>query len=349
MSIEKKLFGTTKDCKAVELYTLKNAVGASAEILTYGGTLQALSMPDRHGNFKDITIGFDELEGHLDRSDYQGQVVGRYANRIANGKFKLGDKTFRLTKNEKNTTCLHGGGEFSHAVWDATPLGVSALELRYTSPAGSHGFPGEVKVKTVYTLTDENELIIDFSAVSDEDTVINLTNHTYFNLAGYDADNILEHVLQISADYFTPTDSTGIPTGELRAVQGTPFDFRVPKTIGLDISADDDQLLNCKGYDHNFCLNTRPKGVSAAAVWEPISGRVMEVYTDLPGVQLYTGNFLDNVPGKGGFLMGQHAGFCLETQYFPDTPNQPSFPQCLFKAGEKFTSRTSFKFSTYRV
>ncbi len=347
MSIEKKPFGTTKDCKAVELYTIKNAVGASAEILTYGGTLQALSMPDKDGVFKDVTIGFDDLDGHLERSNYQGQLVGRYANRIADGEFKLGDKIFHLTKNEKNATCLHGGGELSHAVWDAVPLGANALELRYTSPAGAHGFPGELDVKTVYTLTDENELIIDYCAVSDEDTVINLTNHTYFNLGGYDAGNVLGHVMQISADYFTPTDSASIPTGELRAVKGTPFDFTVPKTIGLDITANDEQLLNCKGYDHNFCLNTRPKDISAAVVWEPISARVMEVFTDLPGVQLYTGNFLKDVTGKGGHLMGQGAGFCLETQYFPDTPNQPSFPQCLFKAGEKFTSRTSFKFSTY--
>lgn len=347
MSIEKIAFGTTKGCKAVELYTIKNAAGASAEILTYGGTLQALSMPDKHGLFKDITIGFDDLEGHLERSDYQGQLVGRYANRIANGEFEINGKRYHVTKNEKGATCLHGGGELSHAVWDAVPLGDNALKLSYISPAGSHGFPGELKVETVYTLTDENELIIDYSAVSDEDTVINLTNHTYFNLAGYDAGNVLEHVLQISADYFTPTDSASIPTGELRTVKGTPFDFTVPKAIGLNIGADDEQLLNCRGYDHNFCLNTRAKDISAAVVWEPVSGRVMEMFTDLPGVQLYTGNFLDNIPGKGGNLMGKHAGFCLETQFFPDTPNQPSFPQCTFKAGEEFRTRTSFKFSTY--
>ncbi len=347
MSIEKRPFGTAKDGKAVELYTIKNAVGASAEILTYGGTLQALSMPDKHGDFKDVTIGFDLLEGHLERSNYQGQLVGRYANRIADGEFMINGKQYKVTKNEKGLTCLHGGGELSHTVWSAVPHRDNALQLSYTSPAGSHGFPGELNVEVVYTLTDENELVIDYCAESDEDTVINLTNHTYFNLAGYDAGRVLGHVVQISADYFTPTNSASIPSGELRAVNGTPFDFTVPKAIGMDIGADDEQLLNCKGYDHNFCLNTRPKDISAAVVWEPVSGRVMEVFTDLPGVQLYTGNFLNDVPGKGGTVMGKHAGFCLETQYYPDTPNQPSFPQCTFKAGEVFRSRTSFKFSTY--
>lgn len=347
MSIEKRDFGTASDCKAVELYTLKNAAGASVEVITYGATLQAVSMPDKNGSFADVTIGFDDLQGHLERSNYQGQTVGRYANRIANGKFNLNGKKYSVTKSEKGITCLHGGGEFSHTVWDVLLTGDNFIKLGYTSPADSHGFPGELKTEVTYSLTDENELIIDFYAVSDEDTVINLTNHAYFNLGGFDAGNVLGHILQINADAFTPTDTASIPTGELRPVKGTPFNFTLPKTIGLDIGDDYDQLINCKGYDHNFCLAAHEPGTPAVTVWEPKSGRIMEVFTDLPGVQLYTGNFLADVPGKGGTVMGKHAGFCLETQYFPDTPNQPTFPQCTFKAGEKFVSRTSFKFSTY--
>jgi aldose 1-epimerase len=345
MSIEKTPFGATNECKAVELYTIKNKTGASAGILTYGGTLHTLTMPDKLGTFADILIGFDDLEGHMKYSAYQGQLVGRYANRLAHGEFEINGKKYNVTKNEKGITCLHGGAEFSHAVWDAEIIGENALKLSYTSPSGSNGFPGELKAETVYTLTDDNELLIDFSAVSDEDTIINLTNHAYFNLGGYASGNVLGHVLQINAKHFTPTDKTSIPTGELRPVQGTPFDFTQPKTIGLEIEADYEQLINCKGYDHNFCLEKLAAGSPAAVVWEPVSGRVMEVFTDLPGVQLYTGNFLNNVPGKNGTVMNKHAGFCLETQYYPDTPNQPSFPQCTFKAGEAFKSRTSFKFS----
>jgi len=347
MSVEKRDFGATKDCKAVELYTVMNSSGASFEVITYGATLQALNMPDRNGKFTDVTIGFDDLEGHLARSNYQGQTVGRYANRIANGEFKLNGKKYTVTKNEKGTTCLHGGGEFSHAVWDVLQTGDNFVKLGYTSPSGSHGFPGEMKTEVTYTLTQANKLIIDSSAIADEDTIINLTNHTYFNLGGYDSGNVLGHIMQINAERFTPTDSTSIPTGELRNVKGTPFNFTLPKSIGLDIGADYDQLNNCKGYDHNFCLAPREVDTPAATVWEPKSGRKMEVFTDLPGVQLYTGNFLADVPGKNGTLMGKHAGFCLETQCYPDTPNQPFFPQCTFKAGEKFASRTSFKFSTY--
>jgi len=347
MSIEKRDFGLTQDCKAVELYAIANSIGASVEVITYGATLQALTMPDRNGMFADVTIGFDDLKGHTELSNYQGQTVGRYANRIANGAFSINGKEYNVTKNEKDATCLHGGGEFSHTVWDVIGTGENFIKLGYISPAGSHGFPGTLKTEVIYTLTDENELVIDFSAVSDEDTVINLTNHAYFNLGGFDAGSVLGHILQINADAFTPTDAASIPTGELRPVKGTPFDFTRPKTIGLDIGHENDQLINCKGYDHNFCLTAREPGSPAVTVWEPVSGRVMEVFTDLPGVQLYTGNFLADVPGKGSTVMGKHAGFCLETQYYPDTPNQPAFPQCTFQAGEKFVSHTSFKFSTY--
>jgi aldose 1-epimerase len=269
MSVQKREFGVAKDCKAVELYTIKNEAGASVEVITYGATMQALTMPDRNGKFADVTIGFDDLKGHMERSNYQGQTVGRYANRIANGEFGINGKFYHTTKNEKGTTCLHGGGEFSHTVWDVLSAGDDFVKLGYTSPAGSHGFPGELKTEVTYTLTAGNELILDFYAVADEDTVINLTNHAYFNLGGFDAGSVLGHILQVNAACFTPTDEKSIPTGELRPVKGTPFNFTLPKTIGLDIGTDYDQLNNCKGYDHNFCLDEPSTDTPAVKVWEP--------------------------------------------------------------------------------
>ncbi len=345
MSDKKRIFGTLGSGKVVELYTIINDAGAKAEILTYGATLQSLYIPDKNGNFDDVTIGFDDLQGHLERSDYQGQTVGRYANRIAMGRFELDGETFSLTKNEQNTTCLHSAGELSHALWEVESSGENFVELAYASPDGAHGFPGKLFSKVKYTLTHDNELIIDYYAVSDKNTVLNLTNHTYFNLKGVGKGDVLEHILQINADKFTPTDEFDIPTGELMPVEGTPFDFREPKPIDRDIKDPLEQLQKCRGFDHNFCLNSPASETPVATVREPESGRVMEVFTDLPGVQLYTGNFLGDVPGKAGTVMGKHSGFCLETQYYPDSPNQPAFPQCIFKAGQPFVSRTSFKFS----
>jgi len=342
MSILVDTFGTMPDGREVYSYILKNKLGASAQIITYGGTLNSLFMPDRDGVFKDVVLGFDDLKGHIERSDYQGMLVGRYANRIANGKFKIGDTDYNVTINEKGITSLHGGGEMSHDLWEAEIINDSTLRLSFFSPDGSNGFPGNLKVTADYTLGDDNALSIEYRALSDKDTIINLTNHAYFNLKGFDGGDILDHILQINADYFTPTDENSIPTGELREVKGTPFDFTCAKAIGRDIGFDCEQLNYCKGYDHNFCL--RKGAVPNVTVYEPKCGRGMEVYTDLPGVQLYCGNFLSGKEGKDGIKMGRHSGFCLETQYYPDTPNRPEFPQCTFKAGEEYKTKTVYKF-----
>ena len=342
--ISKKLFGTLPDKREVDIYELKNSNGVSASVITYGATWQSLFAPDRDGNFEDVLIGFDDLEGHVGRSDYQGQIVGRYANRICGGRFRVGDKEFDVITNENGKTCLHGGGEFSHAVWAARVEGES-LVLEYTSPEGSNGFPGEMSARVTYTLDDSNELSISYEAVCTEDTPINMTNHAYFNLGSYKRPNVLSQELRLSCSHYTPMDADSIPTGEIRDVTETAFDFRQMKAIGRDINCADAQIeLANGGYDHNFCIDSDTQGAFATA-YDPESGRVMEVTTDMPGVQLYTGNFLNNIPGKGGTLMNKHAGFCLETQFYPDSPNRPNFPPCIFKAGETFRSRTSFKFS----
>ncbi len=346
MSIQKSLFGTLPDGRAVDCYTLENQNGVRANILTYGGTLNSLFVPDRKGCLADILAGFDTLEGHLKYSDYQGMLVGRYANRIADGAFQLGGEEYHVTRNENGITCLHGGGEFSHAVWDALPLGENALRLSYESPEGAHGFPGRVTARVTYTLTQENALRIEYHAVSDQDTILNLTNHAYFNLGGYDAGEIGGHILRLNASFFTPTDARNIPTGELRDVTGTPFDFRTPKALSEGLDSGYAPIASCEGYDHNFCIDHWDGSLrEAGEVYEPRSGRAMRFLTDLPGVQLYTGNFLSGHPGKGGKPVARRTGFCLETQFYPDSPNQPEFPSCMFRAGEPFVSTTEFQFS----
>jgi aldose 1-epimerase len=342
--ITKKDFGTTGKGETVALYTLENSKGTSVDIITYGATVNAVRVADKNGEFADVIKGFDTIEGHEKYSNYQGMTVGRYANRIAQGKFSIDGTEYDLVKNERGKTCLHGGGELSHAVWKAIITDDTSLEMSYSSPDGAMGFPGNVDFTVKFTLFEDNAFRIDYSAVSDKKTVINMTNHAYFNLAG--KGDILGHRLRINADAFTPTDADSIPTGERRPVAGTPFDFREFRTIGDDIYADDIQLTQCKGYDHNFCLNDSDG--PAAVAYDPESGRMMEVYTDLPGVQLYCGNFLDGTrPGKNGEALIRHCGFCLETQFFPNTPNMPDFPQCTYGAGEKFESSTVFKFGIY--
>jgi len=349
--ITKQPFGSTASGQAVELYRMENADGSYAEIITYGAALQSLAVPDKNGTLADVTVGFDDIAGHEQYSNYQGMTVGRYANRIAGGVFSLDGQRYSVIKNEKDRNCLHGGGEFSHVVWAAEILGEETLRLTYTSPDGAFGFPGTVEAQVTYRFCAESiadgaarALVIDYKAVSDRKTVLNLTNHTYFNLSGRPERDILGHEMQIQAETFTPADEHSIPTGELRPVHGTAFDFTELKPIGRDIRAEDTQLIQCKGYDHNLCLRPGTADTPAVLVREPESGRVMEVYTDLPGVQLYTGNFLAGAPGKGGAAIQAHAGFCLETQHYPDTPNQPAFPQCTFEAGEAFCSRTKFLF-----
>ena len=347
MSVNKSFFGTYEG-KNVDLYKITAANGAYAEIITYGGTLHTLFVPDRDGKLTDVLIGFDDIKGHVERSDYQGQLVGRYANRIAGGKFSVNGKVYEITKNEEDKngnpiTCLHGGGEFSHSIWDAEIAGENSVLLSYTSPDGANGFPGEMTAKVKYTFNDDNELIMEYSAVCTQDSPINLTNHAYFNLGS--CENVLNTELYINADSFTPTDENSIPTSEIRKVSGTAFDFTSPKAIGRDIGQDDIQLVMCKGYDHNFCLNEHKENEVCASAYAPETGIFMEMFTSLPGVQLYTGNFLSSVEGKGGKPMNKHAGFCLETQSWPDTPNQPAFPSCTYKAGEEYRSVTSGKFS----
>ena len=343
MSVIKTLYDVMPDGRSVWLYTIENRNGVSAGILTRGATLNSFVCPDRNGDMGDIIVGFDTLAGHLATTTYAGEIIGQYANRIAGGTFKIGETAFCVTKNENGVTCLHGGGEYNSALWNAIITDDNAVEFAYHSPDGAEGFPGNVDVTVKYVLTDHNELEIHYAAVSDRDTVLNFTNHAYFNLAG--SGDVLGHELQINADCYTPTDALSIPTGELRPVEGTAFDFRTPKTIGRDIGADDIQLTQCRGFDHNFCLNGEAGTLRLAAeAKEETTGRRLQVFTDLPGIQLYTGNFLDgSETGKGGVALQKHAGFCLETQFYPDTPNQPDFPQCTFKAGEKFESLTIFK------
>lgn len=340
--IVKNSFGTTAKGEAVDIFTIRNSAGTAVDILTYGATVNSIYVADKNGAFADVLSGFDTLEGHEKYSDYQGMTVGRYANRLAGGKFSIDGVEYNVEKNEKGITCLHGGAELSTAVWKAFVVDDNAIEMNYTSPDGAMGFPGKVDFKVTFTLHEDNALKIEYFAVSDKKTVINMTNHAYFNLAG--KGDILAHELMINADAYTPIDENSIPTGEIRPVEGTPFDFRVAKPIGKDIDADDDQLAIGKGYDHNFCLNDSEGPIATA--YDPESGRFLEVFTDLCGVQLYTGNFLDGIKiGKNGNPLIKNAGFCLETQYYPNTPNMPEFPQCTVDAGEKFTSCTVFRFS----
>lgn len=339
--IEKRFFGSTANGEAVEIYKIQNANGAIAEIMTYGATLHSLSVPNAQGGFTQVVVGFDDLNGHLNWSDYQGVTVGRYANRIENGHFEINGVSYDIDKNEEGKTCLHGGGEFSSALWRELDCGENSLTLCYDSPEGSRGFPGRVLAKVSFTLSDKNELIIDYDAAADKATVLNFTNHTYFNLGGQD---ILNHTLKIDADFFTPTDDSNIPLNNHLALENTPFDFRAAKTVGKDIENEDYQLSKCRGYDHNFCLNGGNETKPAAELYSPESGVLMKVFTDLPGIQLYTGNFLMGWPGKNGKKTEKHSGLCLETQYYPNTPNRPDFPQCTFKAGEHFISKTVFAF-----
>ncbi len=340
--IVKNLFGTTADGREVYVYTIRNSNETAVDIITYGATVNSIYVADRNGVFADVLSGFDTVEGHEKYSDYQGMTVGRYANRIANGTFEIDGVKYEVEKNERGITCLHGGAELSTAIWNAIVIDDNSVEMTYTSPDGAMGFPGKVDFRVTFTLHEDNALKIDYFAVSDKKTVINMTNHAYFNLAG--KGDILGHELMINADAYTPIDENSIPTGEIRPVEGTPFDFRVSKPIGRDIAENDDQLAIGRGYDHNFCLNDGDG--PAAVAYDPESGRMLEVFTDLCGVQLYTGNFLDGTNlGKGGKPLEKHAGFCLETQFYPNTPNMPEFPQCTVNAGEKFRTCTVFRFS----
>jgi len=344
-------FGKTPEGAEVQLFRLTNSNGVEVAITNYGGIVVSLKVPDRAGKLADVVLGFDTLEGYLKGHPYFGALVGRYGNRIAKGRFKLNGVEYKLAQNN-GENALHGGLKgFDKMVWKAAPRESpegASLELSYVSKDGEEGFPGNLTTTVVYTLTAANELRIDYTATTDKDTVLNLTNHSYFNLAGQGEGDVLGHEIMLNADRFTPVDSGLIPTSELRPVKGTPLDFTQPMAIGARINAADEQIKLGGGYDHNFVLNSGGGSLSLAArVREPGSGRVMEVLTTEPGVQLYTGNFLDGtLTGKGGKVYQRRYGFCLETQHFPDSPNQPTFPSCVLKAGGRYQSTTVYRFAT---
>jgi aldose 1-epimerase len=343
-------FGTTRDGEDVELYTLTNSDGVEVRITNYGGIVTHLLVPDRDGVPGDVVLGCDSLSGYLEGTPYFGAIVGRYGNRIARGRFLLDGVEYSLATNNGDNH-LHGGSRgFDKVVWAAEPYQAESeagLRLSYVSEDGEEGYPGRLTVTVTYALTNENELRIEYLAETDKPTVVNLTHHSYFNLAGHDSGDILGHELELAASRFTAVDSGLIPTGELRQVAGSPMDFRERLSIGARIDAADEQLRFGGGYDHNFVLDAYDGSLRfAARVYEPTSGRVMEVYTSEPGIQFYSGNFLDgsNV-GKGGTPYEHRAGFCLETQHFPDSPNQPHFPSTVLRPGERYESTTIYRFS----
>jgi aldose 1-epimerase len=344
--VRKAWFGQTPDGTPVDIYTLANGK-LEARIMTYGGIVVSLRVPDRRGTMDDVVLGYDSLDKYIaNNSPHFGALIGRYGNRIAHGKFTLDGKTYLLPKNDGDNT-LHGGPHgFDTVVWKGKAI-QNGVEMTYVSPDGDQGFPGILTTVVRYTL-EGSGLRIEYSATTDRDTVVNLTNHSYFNLAGQSNGDILKHQLQINGSRFTPVDSTLIPTGELRPVAKTPFDFHTPHAIGERINADDEQIRYGRGYDHNWVLDSEgSKLAEAAEAYDPSSGRTLKVLTTQPGLQFYSGNFLDgSITGKGGRGYGKRYGFCLETQHFPDSPNHPNFPSTELKPGENYHSMTVFEFGT---
>ena len=347
--ITKQLFGKTADGKPVDIYTLTNTKGMEARIMTYGGIIVSLKTPDRNGKFADVELGFDSLDPYLKGHPFFGALVGRYGNRIAKGKFKVSGKEYNLLVNNGENH-LHGGAlGFDKKVWTAKS-GKSTegqtLELKYTSADMEEGYPGKLDVTVVYTLTNDNALKIDYTAKTDKATHVNLTNHSYFNLAGAGNGDILGHEMMINAYQATKVDKGLIPTGEIVNIKGTALDFTAPTVIGTRIDSSEEQMVWGFGYDHNYVINGGGKSLMLAArVHEPASGRVMEVLTTEPGVQFYTGNHLAVPAGKGGKPYPKRSGFCLETQHYPDTPNRPEFPTTLLKPSQTYHTTTVYKFS----
>jgi aldose 1-epimerase len=350
-TITKADFGKMPDGTPIEIYTLRNAKGMEATIMTYGGIVTSLKVPDKNGQFDDVVLGYDNLDGYLTNSPFFGALIGRYGNRIAKGKFTLDGVEYTLATNNAPNH-LHGGVKgFDKVVWTVAEAEVGEdgpeLELTYLSKDGEEGYPGNLKVKATYTLMEDNALKVKFKATTDKDTVVNLTHHSYFNLAG--GGNVLGHVVQINADRFTPVDNTLIPTGELAPVAGTPFDFRASTPIGLHINdTNNEQIKFAGGYDDNWVLNKKSDELSLAArVYEPGSRRTLEVWTTSPGLQFYTGNFLDgSITGKGGRIYQFRDAFCMEPQHFPDSPNHPDFPTTELKPGETYHNTIIYKFAT---
>ncbi len=353
--VKKESFGKTQDGEAVDLYTVTNAAGAEARIINYGCVIVSLSVPDREGRWDDVVMGFDILAEYQTGKPYIGAVVGRFGNRIAKGRFTLDGVEYQLAVN-RGLNHLHGGTKgFDKRVWRAEPLTAesgSGVSLSYTSPDGEENYPGTLEVNVTYLLTEENELVIGYQATTDKATPLNLTQHTYFNLAGDGKRDVLDHELEIFADHFTPQDETQIPTGEIRSVEGTPLDFRQPTPIGARIGAEDRQMVIGKGYDQNFVLRGEGKGKGpalAARAVEPQTGRVMEVLTTEPALQFFSGNYDTDLKGKKGRVYKPRYGFCLETQHFPDSPNRTEFPSSTLRPGETFRSRTVYKFSARKA
>jgi aldose 1-epimerase len=352
-SVTRAPFGALPDGTPVEIFTLTGASGLEVRAMTYGGIIVSLKTKDRAGKLADIVLGYDDLAGYVKQNPYFGTIVGRYGNRIANGQFTIDGKTYTLAKNNDQNH-LHGGIKgFDKVVWKAEPFqkGDSAgVVFRHRSPDGDEGYPGTLDARVTYTLTNDDKLRVDYHATTDKPTHVNLTQHSYFNLAGDGTRDILGHELTLAADRYTPVDATLIPTGELAPVEGTPFDFRKPHAIGARIGADHEQLRHGRGYDHNFALSRTGTGLARLIeVYEPTTGRTLEISTTEPGVQFYTGNFLDGtIKGKSGHVYKQRYGFCLETQHFPDSPNKPQFPTTLLRPGQEYATSTVFAFGARR-
>jgi aldose 1-epimerase len=345
--VKKEEFGKTPDGRTVNIYTIKNANGVELKVSEFGATLVSLKVPDKEGNFEDIILGFDNLEGYINDASFQGVIAGRYANRIAKGKFTLDGKEYTLATNDGENH-LHGGAEgFGKKVWKGEELKTdegAGVKLTYLSKDGEEGYPGNLENTVKYILNDNNELKIVLKSKTDKATPVNLTNHAYFNLKGEGNGTILEHKLQLNAKEYTPVDDGLIPTGEIKSVEGTPLDFTELKSIGARIEEVDKKFHG--GYDHNFIITKSDEPLSMACkVVEPESGRVMEIHATMPGVQFYSGNFLDGFKGKGGKAYNQHYAFCIEPQYYPDSPNKPDFPSCILKAGEERKETILYKFS----
>lgn len=344
MSIEKQDFGKIEDGRNVFLYILTNKNGLTAKITNYGGILTSLSVPDRNGEFADIVLGYETLEEYIKDTNYFGATIGRFANRIAKGKFTLNGVEYSMAIND-GPNHSHGGIKgFNKALWNAEQIQSetdASLKLAYLSKDGEENYPGNLNCEVIYTLTDDDELKISYEARTDKTTIINLTHHSYFNLAGYDSGKIFDHEISINAEHFTPVDKNLIPTGQIKSIKDTPMDFTCSKAIGAEIA----QTEN--GYDHNFVLNnTDGSLIAAATVYEPTTGRAMQVATTEPGLQFYTGNFLDGSQRGKGTTYQRQTAFCLEAQHYPDSPNQPKFPSAILNPGQKYTQLTVYKFFT---
>lgn len=350
VTISKQVYGVTTDSINVDSYTLKNENGMELTVITYGGIITSLKVPNKSNVSEDVVLGYDSLTQYTRNNPYFGAIIGRYGNRIAKGKFSLDGTEYVLAKNDGPNN-LHGGVKgFDKVVWNATEIqsdSTASLVLTYLSNDMEEGFPGNLETKVIYTLTNNNELEVSYEATTDKKTIVNLTQHSYFNLSGDFSKTILDHEITINADTFIPVDATLIPTGELKDVANTPFDFRVAKTVGLDIEVKDDQLKKGLGYDHCWVLNNQNEGMRlTSTAYHNESGRLLEIFSDEPGIQFYSGNFLDGtLPSKQGWTYGFRTGFCLETQHYPDSPNQKDFPSVVLNPGEKYTTTTIFKFS----